>query len=185
MCVCVHTHTYIVYIHYVHLHVCTITIRKCSCEKRHKLRACDLHLFKKIFLINLFFSQSWDIFLETTGNLSSPNPEYQTQTEGTIFLRQLLKTVSAWLLPPNWPVTNRLVSRWLLCLSWLISNQESSFVHRQAKCEWWKEPSLSFFFFFKVKGKPYAFTVLVLIVNRMFRILGLEFKRPAFKLWFC
>lgn len=184
MCVCVHTHTYIVYIHYVHLHVCTITIRKCSCEKRHKLRVCDLHLFKKIFLINLFFSQSWDIFLETTGNLSSPNPEYQTQTEETIFLRQLLKTVSAWLLPPNWPVTNRLVSRWLLCLSWLITNQESSFVHRQAKCEWWKEPSLSFFFF-KVKGKPYAFTVLVLIVNRMFRILGLEFKRPAFKLWFC
>lgn len=108
--------------------------------------------YLKNFLIN-FFSQSWDIFLETTGSLSSPNPESQTQTEGTIFLRQLLKTVSAWLLLLNWPVTNRLVSRWLPCLSWLITNQESSFVHRQAKCEWWKEPSLSFFFFFKVIEK--------------------------------
>ena len=53
---------------------------------------CDVQLFKKNFG---FFFPELDIFSGNVGSLSSPNPVSQSQTEGSIFLRQLFKTAAS------------------------------------------------------------------------------------------
>lgn len=54
---------------------------------------CDVQLFKKM-LVDFFFPEL-DIFSGNVGSLSFPNPVSQSQTEGSIFLRQLFKTAAS------------------------------------------------------------------------------------------
>ena len=121
-------------------------------------------LLIKIFW--LIFFLRLDIFPENIGSLSCPSPVSQSHPEGTLFLRQLLKTAASLVLRLNLPLTNRLVKRWLICCSWPITNQDSNFVHKLSKV-WMMEATQATFFlslfvcFRSEYRKLFAFIVLV------------------------
>lgn len=138
---------------YTHLFILPIYMYVQSLLRNvHNLKNTDIHLgcvvltyVKKFF--NWYFFSERNISPKNIGSVNSPNYVSQFQTEETIF-RGRFKTVAS-LIAFSW--IDQLQTDWsegATSLSWLVFNQESNYVHRQVKCEWWEEPipSLSFSF---------------------------------------